>query len=244
MPSVHDLTNEAGFIFEGELEQLGASTAAGFPASSETAIVRVTKVHRSPGALAGYSGQRVTVALQPPVSLTVGQSAVFFTHGLHYGEGLVVRELGNAPGGATMESDMNNAALAGIDSEVTQRLAQADLVITGVASAPKPYGAAAEPGATRASEHDAKWWVSTITVETVEKGVHSGPTKDILFPSSTDIAWYRSPKVKAGDRGVWILHKRNQFGKPVPDHAVVHPMDFQPIEQAERVRILLRGGQR
>jgi len=241
MPSIHDLTHEAGFVFEAEVEQLGASGAAGFPASADTAIVRVTKVLRSPGALARYGGHRITVALQAPVSLKAGQSAVFFTHGVHYGAGLVVRELGNVPPEATMESQVNSAAQAAGDDELTQRLAQAELVITGVAAAPKRYAPTA-PGTRHISEHDPDWWVSTINVETVEKGVHAGPTKDILFPHSMDIKWYRAPKVQEGDRGTWLLHNRDRLGKAVPAQAIVHPLDFQPFERVAHVRALLKSG--
>jgi hypothetical protein len=181
--------------------------------------------------------------------LTAGQSAFFFTHGTHYGEGLVVSELGNMPPEPAMESQVNTATQAAADSEMTQRLAQADLVISGAASAPRRYVApeAAAPGAPglrRRSEHDPDWWVSTVNVDTVEKGVHTGPTKEIMFPNSMDIAWFNAPKVKEGDRGVWLLQKRDQFGRGVPDHAVIHPLDFQPAEQTERIRALMRTGQR
>jgi len=243
MPSVHDLTQQAGFVFEAEVEQLGASTASGFPATSETAVVGVTKIFKGPASLAQFAGQRVTVVLQRPVNLKAGQSASFFTHGLHYGEGLVVREVGNVPPEATMNSQVNSAAQAGSDNDLTQRLAQADMVVTGVAGAPKKYVADPTAGPRRISEHDPDWWVSTIKVDSVEKGVHSGATKDILFPHSMDIAWHRSPKVKEGDRGTWLLHNRDQYSKSVPSHAVVHPLDFQPMVQLERVRALLKSGQ-
>src|SRR5208283_3654689 len=95
MSTVHDLTPQSGFVFDAEVEKIGASNAPAFAATSETAVVRVTKIFKAPPALAQFTGQRVTVVLQTPVSLKAGQSASFFTHGLHYGEGLVVREVGN-----------------------------------------------------------------------------------------------------------------------------------------------------
>jgi hypothetical protein len=245
MASVHDLTNAAGFVFEGNVEQLGASATAGFLASAETVIVRVTKILKSPEALALFNGQRITVELKPSVTLQDGQPVVFFTHGIYYGDGLVVRELANIPPEATMEAQLNSAAQAGADSELTQRLAQAELVIAGVASAPKRYvvaAAAAPPTARPVSEHDADWWVATVTVDSVEKGAHSGPTREILFAHSQDIAWYNSPKVKAGDRGVFLLHARDHMCNAVPGRAVIHPLDFQPMEQTGRVRALLKGG--
>src|SRR5579875_3298354 len=112
MPSVHELAGGAGFVFEGEVQALGQSTAPGYTASGETAVVRVTKILKGPAALSGYVGQPVTVELQGPANLAAGQSAVFFTHGIHYGEGLVVRELGNVPPRTEVESQVNEAAEA------------------------------------------------------------------------------------------------------------------------------------
>ena len=223
MASVHDLTHQSGFVFEAQVEQLGASTASGYAASAETAIVRVTHIIKSTPALSGYEGERITVHLKAPVSVTVGQQAVFFTHGIHYGDGLVVAELGNTPGAASaIDSELHTALQASGDAEISQRLAQAELVVTGVAGPPRRYTAPqATPGPLRRpSEHDPDWWTSTITIETVEKGVHTAKTTDVLFACSMDIAWHRSPKVKEGDRGCWMLHNTDHRGRPVPARAV------------------------
>jgi hypothetical protein len=241
MPSVSDLSNDAGFVFQANVEQLGASTAPGFTPSGETAVVLITKIVKSPAALAGYQGQRITVELQPPVSLQAGQSAVFFTHGIHYGDSVVVRELGNAPSEATMDAQVSSATQAHRDTALTQRMAQADLILTGVASASAQYiETTAALAGRRVSEHDPQWWQSVITIGSVEKGSHVGGTKSILFPHSTDIAWYSSPKVKEGDRGVWLLHLRDLRGRATPSHALIHPLDFQPFDQVEHVRSLMK----
>jgi hypothetical protein len=207
----------------------------------------VTKILKATPSLAGYEGQLVTVHLQAPASHQVGQQSVFFTHGIHYGEGLVVSEIGTVGGGVTaLAPDFNNAAQASADTEMTQRLAQAELVISGVASDPKPYmaGPAAAPGVEmpirRVSEHDPDWWSATVSVDSVEKGTHSGKTADVIYPNSMDVVWFRAPKIKAGDHGVWLLHNRDHRGRPVPALAVTHPLDFRPIAEAERVRNLLK----
>jgi hypothetical protein len=241
MPSIQDLANQAGFVFEGQVEQLGASTSSGYPASSETAVVSVTKILKGPPALAGYDGQRITVQLKPPLSLKAGQKAVFFTQGIHYGDGLVVQELGTTPADEpAMMAQMSSAMQAGDDSDMMQRLAQADLVVSGVASEPVRY-VAAQAGTSPVSEHDPKWMSSTITIDSVEKGAAPGKTIQVLFPSSMDIAWYKSPKVKADDSGVWLLHNRDLSGRALPALAVVHPMDFRPTADLQRVRALLKG---
>jgi hypothetical protein len=237
MATVDDLTAQSGFIFEADVEQLEASTASGYPATLETAVVRVTSILRSTPVLASYVGRSITVHLKTPIDLVAGDQAVFFTHGVHYGDELVVTDIGHLPSGdSTMEARVQTAAQNAHNDALTQRLAQAELVISGTASEPTAY-ATGQPQHT--SEHDPDWGTSTVTVETVEKGSHSEPTKNVLFPRSMDIAWYRSPKVKAGDRGVWILQNRDQRGKAVPALAVVHPLDLQPVTELENIRTLL-----
>src|SRR5579875_36617 len=240
MASVEDLTHQAGFIFEAELEQLGASTSSrGYPAQPETAVARVTRIIKSTRALAGYTGQQVTIHLQKPVNLQPGQQAVFFTHGIHYGEGLVVNEIGHfTTDTLAMGADYSAAIQASNDTELTQRLAAADLVVTGVASAPKAYTpqlAAVPVGfVKRISEHDPDWQTSTITIETVEKGTHAAKVVEALFPNSMDIAWARSPKIKEGDHGIWLLHHRDVYGKAVPARAATHPLDALPMSETDR----------
>jgi hypothetical protein len=242
MASVHDLTHESGFVFEGQVEKLGASTASGYAVSAETAIVRVTRIVKTTPALSGYTDQEVTVHLRAPVSLEAGQTAVFFTHGVHYGDGMVVAEIGSVTGSAAIDAELASAIQASDDTDLTQRLAPAELVVTGVASAPKSHGAPRSEANSwrRPSEHDPDWWSATITVETVEKGAHAEKTVECFYANSTDIAWAHSHKVKEGDRGTWILHRRDRYGKAVPGLAATHPLDFQPPEHLNRVRGLLK----
>jgi hypothetical protein len=243
MPILSELTDQSGFVFEGKIDKVGATSATTFAATPATVVVDVTKILKSPSSLAGYTGMQVTVELKPPVSLKAGDSAVFFTHGIHYGDGLVVQEVDNMPPDTNMEANVTSAIQTNNDAELTQRLAQSDLVITGTASAPKPWQTnttAAPGGLRRVSEHDPDWMVATITVEKTEKGADTGPSKDIIFANSTDVAWHLSPKVKEGDHGTFLLHSKDQYGRSVPALAVVHPSDFHPIAQVARIRSLLQ----
>jgi hypothetical protein len=246
MASIHDLMHHSGFVFEGTVEQLGASTSKAYAPVAETVVVRVTRLVKSTPALAGYQGQRVTVHLQAPVRLAAGQHATFFTHGIHYGNGLVLTEVGTmGPGAPPAEAEMTAALQASNDTAMAERLAQADLVVSGVASAPHRRTATqvattAGVPTSRVSEHDPDWWVATIAIDSVVKGTHDANTKDVLFANSTDIAWARSPKVRQGDRGVWLLHTTDAYGRPVPAHAVTHPLDFRPVSEVARVRRLMR----
>ena len=250
MPSINDLASNAGFVFEAEVENVGGSAAPEYATSGPTAVVRITKILKSSSTLAGYEGQQVTVELQDPVNLAAGQSAVFFTDGVHYGVRLVVRELGNLPSQPELPSLVARALQAAEDDALAQRIRQADLIISGLALPPAPYPGVAGPAAAGVapsvagfrpiSEHDPMWSQAAIKVDSVEKGVYTGANIAFLFASSMDIAWYRAPKVKEGDRGVWLLHNRDVRGGAVPALAIVHPLDFQPMEELERVRKLLR----
>jgi hypothetical protein len=136
------------------------------------------------------------------------------------------------------EEQGNDAVQGAADAELTQRLAQAEIVISGEVSATARF-AAQRPGFL--SEHDADWWQATIEIETVEKGKVATKTIAVLFANSDDIAWYRSPKIKKGERGVWLLQNRDTLGKPVPGLAVVRPLDRQPITELARIRTLLKN---
>src|SRR3954467_8819436 len=138
MPSADDLTHDAGFVFEGQITQMGASNTDAYPAGPDTAVVRVTRIIKGPDALSGYVNQLITVHLIETGGRQANQQSVFFTHGLHYGEGLVVGEIG-VPDTAHAPGAMAAALNASADTQMTQRLAAAELVVTGVASEPRPF---------------------------------------------------------------------------------------------------------
>ncbi len=110
------------------------------------------------------------------------------------------------------------------------------------ASQPTAFAAVQLSSAGRCiSEHDPDWGGATITAETAEKGAHYVSTEEVLFPRSMDVAWVHVPKMKAGDRGLWLLHSGDLRGEAVPGHAIVHLLDFQPASQIKCVRSFLKG---
>jgi hypothetical protein len=102
MPPVHDLTQQAGFVFEAEVEQLGASTASGFAATSETAVVHITRIFKGPACLAVCRAARDGCAVVHRAKRHDRRFLLPRTDGI-MGKGLVVREASDVPREPTME---------------------------------------------------------------------------------------------------------------------------------------------
>jgi hypothetical protein len=252
--SVEDLTNQSSFVFEGAVRRMGAITTSGIHATPEMAVVHITRVLKGPAVLSGFNGQEITVQLHRHEGVHEGLRAVFFTNGLHYGEGLVVREVGRLDArGPALEREVHDAMERASDEQFFQRLEKAEIVVSGEAVETRPY----EPfhRADRpVSEHDPDFWECIIKVETVEKGEvkEEGRTKEkvkarhvvTLFAHSFDIRWYQSPKFEKGSTGIWLLQRFELNGEPVPELVTVHVLDFQPLSQLERIRALLRRTER
>jgi len=113
-----------------------------------------------------------------------------------------------------------------------QHLASADAVVFGrvltVHRAPEPLAAPI-------SEHDPSWWVASARVIRSLKGDLKGEI-EVRFPNSRDKAWYRVPKLKPDDEGIFLLHR----GGPklrASVLAIIHPEDFLPGDADEARRI-------
>ena len=95
------------------------------------------------------------------------------------------------------------------------------------------------------SELDHVWWVCVIRVLEVLKGTVTGRKRGgaaevvTLFAHSTDIVWYQSPKFSERYEGVWLLHRTDSRGNPVPDLVSDNPLDFHRLSELDRIRALL-----
>src|SRR5262249_43281875 len=128
------------------------------------------------------------------------------------------------------------------DRKLQERIARAEIVIVGKVAKTEPV-----PGTEQRhveTEHDPDWWIAHVDVASVEMGKISEQIVRVMFANSRDEMWIDSPKFRPGQAGVWIL-QRNQTerGGPVlrlPGLTALDALDFQPPEQLERVRRLIR----
>jgi len=226
---------QSNIIFRGTLIQhTGATTA---DVRFDAAIS--ADVYSQP--MVPAVGDHVTMMFDgaPPV---VGTDAIFFTH--VYSDGgapnvLELVQLGN------LDAAQNAAFIAAIPQVVATfaanplyaRVASADRIVVGnvavIDSASNTgFGSEHDPGLARAVVD-----VSDSLCGDIAAAV------DVQFASSTDIAWYQTPKLAGGQVGVFLAH---HYDLPMPFSIlpanklyVLDPLDVQPLSALSTIQALL-----
>jgi hypothetical protein len=240
-----DAVSRSGFIFVGTVKAIGAAT----PTISKTpnsAVVTVNRVLEALPPIGDATGKDVTVRLLNPQKIRKGQQAVFFTYLQTAGATLGLVEVASEPAAqeSRTESQIKGARRILADEALTRRLTSARLVVVGTFGEAKPT----EEGLERTGEHDPMWWRGPIDVESFEKGQTTGGPVYVNYASSDDVVWERSPKPKAGQKGVFLLQP--EIGKPIENRFqitglfLIDPLDLQSVSELERVRRLLRTSRR
>jgi hypothetical protein len=241
--AITNLLRQAPFSFVGTIEHLSAATMSNIAIGARTAVVRVDYVLHAPPAFAGLRGQRITVQLaddrEPPA---VGESAAFFAQGLAFGESIAVAEVGRLPVDAVMghitqalEAGQAGGAFDTILSQLEmERLRthadSADAVVVGrVIKLDRAFN-------PTPAEHDPDWWKATLDVNHVEKGAVTAGELVVLYANSLDVQWRTAPKPKASQEGLWLLHATEGKLRAAAAFVILHPEDFQPIQNLNTLR--------
>jgi hypothetical protein len=252
---VAKLAHKAAFVFVGKVLKLKAATMDGL-AADNTAVVQVERVLSAPEIFRAIVGHELTVrvgkAAAKSVELTRGARKTFFANGWIFGASLAVDLVGVSDEiDADVMSTMVNAAHSAVkDATLRARLDSAEIGVAGTVT--KVVRSA--PTTTRISEHDPDWHEATVDVDEVVKGKKGVKQVTVLFPQSDDTRWHTVRKYKVGQQGVFILQgqsKASREGVPgkqqaaVPEGAdlftTLHPSDFLPLHELERVRAIARG---
>jgi hypothetical protein len=210
------------FVFKGTIKQLKSATMKEAPVDDRTVVVTVDQIIEAPQALAGYSGQEITVLLSGRRKVNIGQQLIFNTASWLYGDSIAVRSLSEEP----IKSSHSAMLAAAVDPvarraqrEKRERFDDADLVVSGkVVAVRLPSDAPSGSKKARAaglaparrkpiSEHDPKWREAVVEVDDVHKGDHKKKQVVVRFPASTDVMWYSAPKFHPGQQGHFLLHK-------------------------------------
>ena len=234
---VGDLSAKAEVVFRGTVRLLNTSTV---PADEGVgrSVVRIDEVLSGSETLRRFVGKDVTVRLKEGTTVAAGQTRIFFANVWHFGESLGLIELGSVPAPAAPQArafreDVVKARQASADRQLKERMEAAQLVVAGRVTAVK-----ARPRIL--SEHDPQWTEAEIDVSEVVKGTAPANKMTIQFAASDDVMWYRSPKLKAGQEGIWIL-RSGLAGAGAPQFlGIAEPGDQLPISELNHAKALLQ----
>jgi hypothetical protein len=232
------LVQQAGFIFAGTVQQLGAATVAHLPAE-RTAVVRVDSPVQAPALLQAFVGRDITVELRSSDELSVGDDVVFLACGWVYGPSIALRELAHWPIGGDLiriRRDVVEATERLADEALRRRLTNAVAVVAGrvaqIAEVPRDER---EPE----RERDPQWIEAVIAVDLVLRGSRDETSVVVLSAGSRHVAWRNAPKLRVGQSGVWILHEEMIDELDQEALVLVDPLDSWPLEQLRRIQALL-----
>jgi hypothetical protein len=243
---IDDLSRQSTFTFVGTIQELNAATMAEVPVTESTAVVTVDEVLQAPPMFAGRAGTDITVQLSDAQQMQEGQQATFFTTGWIYGEDIAVQEVGHVERRVDDERAAELAALSPGTPEnrmltLQQRLAKADAVVLGMVSEIKfPEGYDTHG---LVSEHAPLWREATIQIQTAYKGdiPADQDAVKVIFSASKDVRWHRSPILNVGQKGIFVLNKREIRELQREAYAALDPLDYQPSEQRDLIQTLLPG---
>ena len=271
-PSPESLAQQAKFVFRGTLRKLKASTMSELQPDESTGIVRVDQIVQAPPVLSSYLGKDITVRLAGKRKMKPGQEAVFYANGWRFGDGIAVQALDQLPTQSVQAAHGQLGAEGSVgpvetlaDRELKKHVEDADAIVSGrvksvsvVGGGPRAprqkmgAGTTGVPLGQRISEHDPLWHDAVVEVQQVHKGSKGTKQVVVRFPRSTDVRWYRAPKFKPGDEGVFVLRRpkapaagaRAAVGGAEPKanlFTVEHHFSFQPPERAEKIRKFLQS---
>lgn len=250
-PTLKELLAGSSLSFVGTVRALGETPVEGLEADDHTAVVQVDEELHVPDAVDIDPGTTVTVQLAPDrPPLAVGDRATFFANPLVYGDTLAVSEVGRTEAGAQQpagarfadaedegEASPVTAALDELaQDKVLQHALQADAVVRG-----RVIGLNAVDPNELLHEHSPQWWIATLDVDLVQRGDVAGVGEeggrvDFLYANSLDIRWRDWPKPKAGQGGMWILHRTATEHADLAPFTLLHREDLQPSLQLELLR--------
>lgn len=234
--SIAELTQRAGFIFQGTVEKLQSATMSVVPITDSTVVVRVDEIFRATPNLGDFTGKDITVQLTTPHKPRIGNKLIFFTEGWLYGNSIAVLEIRRFQvndANASLRTEITNEIQKLPDNELQKRVIHAEIIVVGKVLKSQ---AAVLYRPSRMTEHEPDWWEADIDVQSLEKGTYSKKIITIYFPHSVDIMWYHAPKYYIGQEGIWLLHTSQIEGTNAEFYTALNPLDFQPKQKLERIR--------
>jgi hypothetical protein len=243
--TIRDWTTRSSLIFDGKIIKTNSSLEPLEIHGQPSAVIEIGHLIWSRPIFAGYTHQQITGVFSHTndPDIRPGEPMTIFASARIMGRTLTVDIVGfeRIENGTGIHSEIENAIRNMEDNAINRRADSAVLVIIGKVNAIHPF----EGHPKFLSEHDPGWKTAEIGVQTVLKGVHKAKTIQILFASSEDIRWFKSPKLHEEEHKVFLLHERgdqaSKLEKAIPENklAVVDPLDVLLADAAPKLTVYL-----
>jgi hypothetical protein len=192
-------SQEAPFVFQGTVLDVGKNNLRGIAASSAHALVKVEEVLLAPSNLGNLRGRTLTVVLAK--AARKGMRGVWWATSWVFGDEIGVIEVERATGLGVMQAatQVMGARLAALDSQVADRVSGADLIVAGAVVDIEDLGVDGIAEGTT-------WRLAFVRVSTVLKG-QAGAETVIQFPGAGSPRWATAPRLVLGQEGVFLLRR-------------------------------------
>jgi hypothetical protein len=232
VPNVQDLSvvekyvRVATFVFVGTVQNRGETGSN----------VRVDDVVDGNDFGKSLRGRSVTVQAKTGGAWKEGEQRVFFTKAASYSKSVSLTLVGDMSTSQGKElgltADTGPKTILGI--RVAERMKTAAYVVVGtVARVSEP-----QLRKTKVTEHDPEWRMASVSVKSVLKG-KAAERLTVYFPSSRDILWFRSPRLREGQSVLLILHANDALFLPKGSLTALHRLDVRDADDAKWVASLL-----
>jgi hypothetical protein len=231
---------QSEFIFQGLVQVLSTSTVDAEDPSN-MGVVKVEKIISAPENLKSIEGEQITVKFKNPKEEKQNVSKIFFTNVSLYGESIAVTEIGSMKTGEqkekmqTLKQQIEKVKQQESDKLLKERILNSEKVVSGkVIKVTKLKDEWA-----LATEHSPQWAEAEILANEILKGDKSEKIS-ILFALSYDELFEKSPKLKEGDSGIFLLRRNNTHFGDKDKLSLVHNEDLLPLQEIERVKKVMK----
>lgn len=232
---------KSSFVLIAKIEQTNESTVRGIGNQGMPVIVKVDKVELKPDAVSLPQNGLVTIILNENSEVQKGDIYRFYGLGYIFGKGLAIIEVGHEVP-KVYQDDIKQLKK---DLLIKEHMKTANLIATGkVIEIRDPE--VKQPSYD--SEHNPEWKEAIVLLEKILQG----PEQEkiiIRFPSSNDVAWYRTPKLKENQEAIFIIRTDKMITglkegrieeQRVNTYVLIDELDVLTKDELTRVEKLLR----
>jgi len=253
--------DKSAIVFTGEMLRLG-SNVQGLETKDGAMVVQLDEIKDGDlyalEAVGLVRGAELTVVADPLLGIQPpqqGLTVVFFVNPYMYEKNVAVSA--TAITEVARKSNFFDRLSASVqrknEEPLKHAVESAASIVTGTVKEVRPLPddkvkalRSIDNGRDLYSEHSPTWQEAVIDVESVLRGDASVKAVIVIFPSTNDRSWAKSPRFASGQTGTWLLHDNEITkaeaavllgpekiaGRDIKAYTALNPPDFQLRDSA------------